>query len=341
MMKRKLQVVTMLLLTLFLLSGCSATRESTDPKESVREVSPAFRGFGESGLLVNKGELKESRAEFPDTPAEFQDPVVEEMLRNLIGKPEGEVLHSDLEEIHAIYWRGHYWSNLQSTDGTLPKDENGPWETKQPETLEDFALCSNLQWMEFGGIEVPFLAPLSSLLQLETIAFHNVKATKERMEELALFSNLKALEINGVRWEGAGNPEKGEFLIPLADRLTYLDLSGETECNPEIYSRMTNLESLCIDGASDLSFLKNLTKLKELVIYASTAEDWSPLGSLKNLEYLSICGNMYHSSSVTLDDLRPLSQLDYLSLGFTKADKKSSRNEIIEALPGLTGLHIL
>lgn len=127
MMKRKLQVVTMLLLTLFLLSGCSATRESTDPKESVREVSPAFRGFGESGLLVNKGELKESRAEFPDTPAEFQDPVVEEMLRNLIGKPEGEVLHSDLKEIHAIYWRSNsYWSNLQSTDGTLPKDENGP-----------------------------------------------------------------------------------------------------------------------------------------------------------------------------------------------------------------------
>lgn len=46
----------------------------------------------------------------------------------------------------------------------------GPWETKQPESFADLAYCYNLQWLGLpNGIEIPSLEPLSGLTQLEVI----------------------------------------------------------------------------------------------------------------------------------------------------------------------------
>ena len=82
----------------------------------------------------------ESGVVFEDGPVTFQDPVTEQMLRNMIGKPEGEVLRSELQEIHAIYWvLGSYWSNLQYEDKNA--GDQGEFAGRQPQSLEDFALC--------------------------------------------------------------------------------------------------------------------------------------------------------------------------------------------------------
>ena len=44
---------------------------------------------------------------------------------------------------------------------------------------------------------------------------------------------------------------------------------------------------------------------------------------------------------VTLNDLMPLTSLDYLALSFTAINKECSRQEVIDALPSLTGYHTL
>lgn len=348
-----------------LLSGCGAEEPQTG--DSAREVSSEFRPWMNSSGLNVEQDLKESGVSYEDAPIEFQDEAIEEMVRNLIGKPEGEIYISEVQDIHAIYWRTDvgYFSNLQSSDGTNPKVN---WEIQRPKSLEDLKYFYNLQWIQFGGgMNVPSFEPLCSLPQLETIEFSGVIVTDEVFEGLLDFPQLKALvfsRINiterklevigqlpkltsleiehydrfynlGTNW---GKLTDGSFILPLADQLTHLEASGNIDWNPDVLSQMTKLESLMIDYAEDISFLEQLTELKKLSMYCCTSEDWSAFHALKNLEHLEISGNMWVNIDIPLDDLRPLTNLDYLEVIFTSINKEYSRKEIIEALPSLTGL---
>ena len=214
----------------------------------------------------------------------------------------------------------------------MPQEE-GPWETKQPNTLADLSMCDNLQWMEFGAIEVPSLQPLFTLAQLETIWFEGASVTEEILEELSLLPELKELDIGTE--DNWGSITDGSFLLPLADRLIYLGASGKVQWNPEVLAQMTKLEKLRIDNVENISFLAEMPELKELSLYASTTTDWSTLETLQNLEELHIIGNMYVTIHVSLDDLRALTGLEYLVLGSTDLQNQNSRQEIIDALPGL------
>lgn len=328
--------ICLMLVIMLICSGCGKGAPSG------KKVPNEFRAFGECGLLVNEGELKNSNMVFQDEPIIFKDPVVEEMFRNMLGKPNGDVLHSELAKIHAIYWRGDvYYSNLQSSNGETPKE--GVWNTKQPDTLEDFALCGNLQWLDIGGIEVPSLKPLCELGQLESLGFEGSVVTEERIEEISSLKTLKRLKIGNKDSTDWGGLTKGEFLLPLAENLVMLYAAGNIQWDGSVLKEMKNLEYLSIDDVEGLSFLKELTSLKKLMLYCPIAEDWRPLRECRNLEYLDITGNMKFEPKpdVTLEDLRSLEKLDYLSLGFTQLQEEHSRAEIIEALPNLTGLRLI
>lgn len=322
-----------------LCSGCSVAE--TKPENTIQEVSSEVRITRQSGLLVKEGELKESGVLYEDMPIEFQDEVVEEMLRNMIGKPEGEVYVSELQEIHAIYWRNdNYWSNLQSPEGKLPhvSGDEGPWNTKQPNCLDDLAYCYNLQWLEFGGIKVPSLKSLYNLPQLETLQFEGSEVIEDVLEEIGNFPTIKNFEIGNGDFTYWGHLTDGSFLIPLAAQLIELDAAGGIDWNPNVLAQMTELEVLTIHYADDLSFLEQMPKLKELSLYCCCPSDWSPLGSLKNLEHLEISGNYKTIIDIELNDLCLLTNLDYLELVYTSVNDEYKREEIIEALPSLTGL---
>ncbi|MBQ8040288.1 MAG: hypothetical protein IJ274_10540 [Lachnospiraceae bacterium] len=335
-------------MAVLLLSGCGEAGKQDVNNSSKREVSYEVRYSGRVGLLVEEGELKESSVVFEDAPIDFQDEVVEEMLRNLIGKPEGEVYISELQEIHAIYWRNdNYWSNLQSPDGCLPHVsgcEEGPWDTKQPETLADFAYCYNLQWMEFGRINVPSLKPLWELPQLEALSFESATITEEILLEIGGFPFVNYFEVGvydayaGVNW---GTLTDGSFLLPIADQLVFLKAYGGIDWNPKVLSQMKNMEILSIDNPKDVSFLNHMPKLEKLHIYCGTVEDWSPLAGLDNLKELSISGNDQYTVEIGLSDVSQLKNLDYLELWRTTLGSQHSHEEIVEAIPSLTQLYLV
>lgn len=311
-------------------------------ENSLREVSDERRLFGlGAGLLPE--EWKESGVVYEDAPIEFQDEAMEEMLRNIIGKPEGDVYISELQEIHAIYFKSSvYFSNLQSSNGLLPTitGEGIMWETKQPENLNDLAYCYNLQWLTIA-FDVPSLVPLYDLPQLETIKFDGGSLDslkKEVLEEIRNLPVLRNLTFAAKNKTYVEDNTEGEFLIPLADQLTTLDAKGGIDWSPEVLSQMTELEVLSLEYTEDLSFLQYLPDLKQLYLYCCTAKDWGPLASLENLEYLKIYGNMKMIVDIDLEDLSPLTRLDYLELLFTTINDEYSREEIINKLPSLTGL---
>ncbi len=342
-------------LAFLLLSGCGSAaggagvqteerrqaqgQTEAQEQEQKRTVSNEFEGFGTSGL--SEEQLKESGAVFEDGPVAFGDPVTEEMLRNMLGKPEGEVLRSELQQIHAIYWRfDKYWSDLQKLDGTIAWElDEGFWQTKQPASLADFALCDNLQWVEFGSIELPSLEPLLGLTQLEMIAFHGASASEERIDELVEFPALKGFAIGngeGTDWNGITD---GSFLLPMADRLVYLEAGGNIDWNPEVLAQMTNLELLGMWNPGDLSFLSELKKLRKLYLSVEDEIDGSPIGEAVWLEWLTIITSRGNTTGVTLDDLRPLTALRYLGLVESELNEQYTREEIIEAFPSLEVLH--
>lgn len=335
---------------LLLLSGCGKAvktgeqeKEQGKTKEPKRTVSAEFEGFGGTGL--SKEQLKESGVVFEDGPVSFKDSVTEEMLRNILGKKEGEVLRSELQKIHGIYWRyDKYWSDLQMLDGTIPKESGGEWHywpTKQPASLEDFALCSNLQWVEFGAIELPSLEPLQSLPQLEMIAFHGSSAAEERMDELAALPALKGFTIGGGGYTDWSKVTDGSFLLPAADRLILLEAGGEISWNAEVLAQMKELELLLLWDPETLSFLPQLPKLRKLYLSIGDEVDGSPIGEVGQLDFLTIVTSRGNTTGITLDDLRPLKQLRYLGLISTELTGEYSREEIIEALPSLKTLHTM
>lgn len=343
-MKWSIKIETVILSVLFAIffSGCQTG--SMENQGERRIVSSDFVGIGLEGLYVNKGELKESNANFIDEPVEFQDPVIEEMLRTMLGKTDGQVLRKDLQAIHAIYSRsGQYYSNLQSEDGNLPKDGTKWYPSSQPKTLEDLALCGNLQWLEFGAYELPSLRPLTDLIQLETLVFSQTAVSAERLEELALLPALHQLEIDfrnlselNIPSTGTDQSKDGSFLLPLADRLTYLRVRNKLTWSTEMMSQLTNLTFLSIESPEDIRFLEAMPKLEKLDISNANLSDWSALVTAKQLKHISLC----KCQGIQLEDLRTLPNLECLGLIMTKFIPSANRQEIIDALPSLTNLYM-
>lgn len=314
----KKNMVFFLIAVLFL-SGCKETE--TGKESSMREVSQEFRGLEES--ILKKEEWKECSIIYEDGFVKFQDPVVETVLREVIGKPEGEVYISELQDIHSLRLDGDALG--------------GP---DQIDNLNDLSYCYNLQSLRFVSTEVPSLEPLYTLPQLEWIGFWSTPVTEEMLEEIGRLPVLERFFLGNGEFTDWGDLTDGSFLLPLADQLKVLYARGGIDWNPEVLGQMTKLETLCIDFAEDLSFLKQMSGLKRLSLYCCTPEDWSSFYSLKDLEYLTINGNMYTTVEIELEDLRPLEKLDYLSLGFTSINTECSYQEVVDALPSLTGYYV-
>lgn len=331
------------LLVILLLTGCGLS-DTPVPPGGGKVSSDTNLGYYTLGLRVENGDLKESGAVFEDGPVEFQDPVIEEMLRTILGKPDGEVLRSELQSIHAIYWRSsnRYWSNLQSPDGKVPRDGSEWIVSGQPQTLADLAYCDNLQWLEIGAIELSSLEPLCSLTQLSHITFGNTTVSAERWEELVRLPALTGLELDFRNiaadhtggTTGADSSGDGSCLLPIAQRLTYLWIDHRFSWDTDVLAQFTNLECLYIDTPKDLSFLESMPKLWDLTISNHEGADWSILGQMPSLR----CLELFKCKDITLEELAAIEDLEQLLL--VMCEPTYQRQELIEAIPSLKALKL-
>ena len=341
MFQFKLRRMFLCLAVALCLCGCGSEEDGR------REVSTTFRGFGIEYLFKERG-LKESGVVYEDAPVEFQDKEMEKMLRNMISKPEGEVYISDLQAIHRIYWlnegvwnRPEYFSNLQEVGEAFLIEANENGELMQAKSLEDLAYCYNLQEISFCSMEVPSLKPLADLPQLERLSFTSTVMTEEVLDEIGMISSLKILDLGHSEFTNWGDITDGSFVLPLADQLIAFYAAAGIDWSPDILAQMTNLESLYLENATDLSFCEQIPQLKKLYMAGGEIADWSPIAYLENLEYLSINGNDRNVVGVDFEALTKLKKLDYLDLTFTTINREYSFDEIVDAIPSLTGLCML
>ena len=331
------------LLVILLLTGCGLS-DTPVPPSGEKVSSDTNLGYYALGLRVENGDLKESGAVFEDGPVAFQDPVIEEMLRTILGKSDGEVLRSELQSIHAIYWRSgnRYWSDLQSPEGKVPRDGSEWIVNGQPQTLADLAYCDNLQWLEIGAIELPPLEPLCSLTQLSHITFGNTTVSAERWEELVRLPALTGLELDfrDVSSDHTGGTTvadssgDGSCLLPIAQKLTYLCINHRFSWDTDVLAQFTNLECLYIDTPKDLSFLESMPMLWDLTISNHEGADWSILGQMPSLR----CLELIKCKDITLEELAAIEDLEQLLL--VMCEPTYQRQELIEAIPSLKALKL-
>lgn len=253
----------------------------------------------------------------------FDDPAIENAIRNRIGREDVEPLYTN-----------ELW-NIASF--TVPAEAKA---------CDDLMRLTYLSTLQIDGQELNSLRFLSSLTELTELTMNNCRFETEDLQIIAALPKLQRLTLNNCSLSTVSGIEK-------AQNLTYLNLSNNTIRNLEPIAQLMNLQELdmqhnALTGLAPLSGLANLQKLN--VSYNSLTSV-APLATCTKLTWLDAGNN----NLVSLDGADNLPALRYLSVNHnaltdvsvladisTLTELYVSDNEISEitALSALTNLEI-
>lgn len=285
----------------------------------------------------------------PPDVIQWADPNIERAARSQTGKPYGDVLRSDVAGIRQLilpnsnvqtvedlrYFTGleelnldqNHISDLAPLSG-LNRLSNLMLRENQIKDIGPLSGLTQLMHLDLSGNQIEDAEPLSGLTNLKTlllsdnqIAFETALSKLTGLETLRLDHN----RLNSISWL-AGLRELRELTIRGNDIITGLSA----------ISRMTELQNLDIGelgelDTSNLTVLKNLTKLQFLDAGGTLVQDISALAGLTDLQELNLDG-------IPIEDLTPLSGLNGLSVLSLNG---SASQEGLSALGTLTSLNTL
>lgn len=297
----------------------------------------------------------EYECEYAPEVITFQDPVVEQMVRVALDRPEGEITDVDCEDIHGL-------------DSYMLSNHNGSddGEDQQIHTLED------LKWMPYMDYitlnkqtEITDWTPLSQTgiteLDLAGCGLENLEFIKDmpslnyiyvsnnQIQDISIFNEVDG--IMGIRIDG--NPVEDLTPVFRQKQLRHLGFSGKQISDiSQITSleyleyltildgegldfgqldKLKNLQTLYLNncGLTDISFVSSLSKLKSLNLNFNDITDVTPVTSLHNLTRLVLNNNGRLSE---IDVISGLSRLETLSLYYTAVSDEAV-DKLSTALP--------
>lgn len=260
-MKKTLCILLFALMVLSLVS-CAAPKaepaaESTT--EAVAEQTP----------VQTEEASEQTAAEYaPDTVIEFNDDVLESMVRAAMGKPEGDILVSDAQAMTelALDMDGNDWSNprIHNIDAlkyfTNITNLSMGWSVQNDANYDadvDISALTGMTKMEMliiRCINVSDVSPLAGMTQLKTLVIQGT----DRLTDLTPLANLTQMEALELKTNAVID------LNPLAGltNLNYLDLSG--------------------NFIRDVSPLAGATKLTTLYLGSNPIKDYSSLVGIRS-----------------------------------------------------------
>lgn len=238
-MKKRIVFIATALFAALCLTACAAGSESAD-------VQPAE---------TTEAEITEAEPEAVDGVIVFNDDMLENLVREAMNKPDGDILVSDAQAVTELDFQIY---NPEPDRQTI-------------HNLDALQYFTNLTYLGLGSAvtneadpnAAVDLSALSGLTKLESLQIGGV--VLEDVSALSTLTNLKSLTIWG---DGLLSD-----ISPLSD--------------------LTNLEALTLrdNRVSDVLPLSSLTKLTYLDLENNQITDVSPLASLTNLTRLSLAGN--------------------------------------------------
>jgi hypothetical protein len=319
-----------------------------------------------NAALVNTGdsetfqplieECEEEAALRADGVVEWVDPAVETLVRDYLGKPDGDILRSELDGIESVgiyadmplivnYSPGIDIDWNRSLDGEvyyLMNDDTAYSKRSAVQSLEDFKNFRDLSDFEMTYSE---LSDLSSAKYLKGVRNFSIRYSFVsdinplegfyHIDDLSIqyceVENLDALSnLNTIRRLSlAGNNVSDVSPLSGLFRLETLELRENSITDFSALSGLNSLTELSLSDnpLSDLDPLRKMTQLKNLSLYVCGISDVSALSGLVNLDVLDLSDN-------SVSDLNALSGLSALR------ELNLNGNQIVnlEPLMGLSGL---
>lgn len=198
----------------------------------------------------------------------FTDPVLEELVRKAMNKPEGDITLAEAEAVTELNME------MDGGDYSLPRIADVS-DLKQFPNL----IHLNLNWALYDGDEVFDISPLAGLTKLErlyvcctNIADISALADMTDMKDLWIWGNRNITDISAL-----SGMTQMESLWIKGNQIT--DISALANMKNLVYLYMQD------NQVADLSPLAGLSKLTYVLLSGNPAADYSPLKDVyPNLE---------------------------------------------------------
>jgi hypothetical protein len=247
---RKLLVLTLAILLAFSLAACSAP-------EPVQSPSPEVSAS--------------ASVEAPEAVV-FTDTVLEVMVREAMGKPEGDITVAEAEAVERFDFRA-----------ADPGDSSSP-RIKDISALQYF---KNLKSLDLSYHLTEDLSPLAVMKNLESLYYFDARSVKD-FSALAELTNMLDLIICADTFSNADM----QYLAGMTNIELLWIQGGEGLTDISVVANFKKLYRLNIEnsGVSDISPVAGITSLVEMSLRGSQVSDVSPLKGLVNLKTLLLEG---------------------------------------------------
>jgi parallel beta-helix repeat protein len=231
----------------------------------------------------------------------FPDANLEEAIREVIGKPTGEIYESDLEWLTHLYASRRDIGNVAGlehctslTELDLPRN--------QISHFWPLANLTNLTWLRLDDNQISDIAPLGNLTNLTDLWLRF-----NLISDISPLANLTSLI---SLWLAENQIDDISPLTNLTS-LTELYLDGNQISHIQPVGYLTSLTELGLTNNQiiDISPLANLTNLKALELASNQIHDISPLTNVNSLTHLWLSHNQI-SDIAPLVNLTSLTDLD-------------------------------
>ena len=285
-------------------------------------------------------------------PVIFENPPLESVIRDLLGKPAGNIYKRQLLTIVKLDASNR---NITKIDGIeqLPDLIHLDLHDNQIKDITPLSNLTHLEKLNLRNNTISDLSPISQLTRLEYLNIHS-NPTINSVIPLENLSNLQTLIMGNV-------PIRDEiYVLENLDHLRYLNMRScglkdiepfsQMTClrylnlysNTKIHSiealqNLTNLRTLILANipiGNEIGYLENLSKLKYLNLRSTDLAEISALSNLTDLEYLNLHSNPDIKS---IEPLRNLASLQSLILRNVPVGNEI---EILGSFPDLQNLNI-
>ena len=197
----------------------------------------------------------------------FREPLIEQAVRQALGRPEGGITYGDLKDVTRIYIFGKQ----------VLKGENDLWFQGETVWLYDSALREAGLWRESGDIRT--LDDIGHMPYLKALSLY-----KQDISDIGALRNTRILHL------GLGfNPLTDLSPLRGNEAVASLNISGLDVADVRVIGTMAGLRSLTL-GATPVADLKDLEglPLEELNLCNVYLADWSDLKRLRSLKTLYV-----------------------------------------------------
>jgi Leucine-rich repeat (LRR) protein len=242
-------------------------------------------------------EVKPNPSEIPDTAYEFKSPLIEQAVREILGKSEkDEITRKDLSEITSLYLCGRQTYRKWNDHFVYGKSQ----------FMRVAEYNASGQYLENGGITD--LTDISQMINLESLALYN-----QNISDLTPLGKLRKLKQLGV---GANSITVLDPLLSV-ESLEFLDLSANPVDNTDIKSltRLPALKGLDL-GGTDISSIYGIKDipLTYLSVYDSKTGACEGLDQIKTLETFITTGVGNTITEAAIERIARLPALRYLHI---------------------------